>query len=196
MQPILALADATLTGDKADDKTDSFSAGHEPMLLREVAKHLSIEVSQIADFELSLYDTNAPNLSGLSNEFLNSARLDNQATCITSTLALIEYASNAEAVEKDQDISLIALFDHEEVGSASAVGAGSPIMGEAVRRISSALFAGAGNEDFFQTTLRKSFVVSCDQAHAVHPNYAHKHDKNHAPKMNGGLVIKNNANQR
>ncbi|GMI34860.1 hypothetical protein TeGR_g916 [Tetraparma gracilis] len=198
LQPILALADKTLGGGAAADDAgvDNFVKGHEPMLLQEVARKLGCEVSQIADFELALYDTNKAALSGINKEFLASARLDNQATCITSALAIIEYAGMADAVAKDADVSLIALFDHEEVGSASAVGAGSPIMGEAVRRISSALNTGGGNEDFFQTTLRKSFVISCDQAHAVHPNYAHKHDKNHAPKMNGGMVIKNNANQR
>jgi aspartyl aminopeptidase len=203
LQPILALADETLSAASTAASTAGTSAGtspftnnHEPMLLQEVAKKLGIDVSQIADFELSLYDTQGASLSGVNSEFLNSARLDNQATCITSTLALVEYSKNDAAVAADSDISLIALFDHEEVGSASQNGAGSPIMGEAVRRISSALNGGGGNEDFFQTTLRKSFVVSCDQAHAVHPNYAHKHDKNHAPKMNGGVVIKNNANQR
>jgi len=154
LQPILALADTTLSGKDAAG-VDNFASGHEPMLLQEVAKSLGIETSQIADFELALYDTQKAALGGLSGEFLSSARLDNQATCITSTLALIDYANDAASLAKDTDISLIALFDHEEVGSASASGAGSPVMGEAVRRISSAMNGGGGNEDFFQTTLRK-----------------------------------------
>ena len=96
---------------------------------------------------------------------------------------------------KDADIAMVCLFDHEEVGSASQCGAGSPIMGEAVRRVSSALNNGGGNEDFFQTTLRRSFVFSVDMAHAVHPNYASKHEKNHSPELNAGVVIKTNSNQ-
>ena len=73
-------------------------------------------------------------------------------------------------------------------------------MGEAVKRISSALHsddASAGSEmDMYEATIRKSFVLSSDQAHALHPNYASKHEKNHQPQMNGGMVIKRNANQR
>jgi aspartyl aminopeptidase len=90
---------------------------------------------------------------------------------------------------------MVVLYDHEEVGSSSAVGAASPIMGEAVRRISTAL-DGSTNPDVYESCLRKSFVLSSDQAHAVHPNYAAKHEKSHQPKMNQGMVIKRNSNQR
>jgi aspartyl aminopeptidase len=76
------------------------------------------------------------------------------------------------------------------------VGAGSPIMGEAVERITSALNGGGGSADLHQACLRRSFVLSVDQAHAVHPNYVSKHEKGHCPKMNGGMVIKRNSNQR
>jgi aspartyl aminopeptidase len=80
------------------------------------------------------------------------------------------------------------------VGSSSATGAGSPIVGEAVKRISHAL--GAYDPILYDRAIRRSFVLSVDQAHAVHPNYASKHEKNHGPKMNGGMVIKRNSNQR
>jgi len=69
-------------------------------------------------------------------------------------------------------------------------------MADAVRRISTALNAGVGNEDVYSASLLKSFVLSVDQAHAIHPNYANKHEKGHSPKMNGGMVIKRNQNQR
>ena len=110
------------------------------------------------------------------------------------TEALVAHA--AEHLGSDTDVSLCTFFDHEEVGSASACGAGSPIMGEAVRRISTALNAGAGNEDLYAAALRRSLVFSVDMAHAVHPNYASKHESMHGPQMNQGLVIKTNANQR
>ena len=105
-------------------------------------------------------------------------------------------------MQADGQVSLIALFDHEEVGSASAVGAGSPIMGEAVRRISAALGGAGGGattegyDDAVAASIRRSFVMSADMAHAVHPNYAAKHQKGHGPQMNRGVVIKSNANQR
>mmetsp|Transcript_6907 Transcript_6907/g.10249 ORF Transcript_6907/g.10249 Transcript_6907/m.10249 type:complete len:164 (-) Transcript_6907:855-1346(-) len=69
-------------------------------------------------------------------------------------------------------------------------------MSEAVKRISTALNAGDGNPDLFCAALQRSFILCVDQAHAVHPNYAAKHEKGHAPKMNDGMVIKRNQNQR
>ena len=74
-------------------------------------------------------------------------------------------------------------------------------MGEAVKRISSALYkpsedASQSMIDMYEATIQKSFVLSSDQAHALHPNYASKHEKNHQPQMNGGMVIKRNSNQR
>lgn len=86
---------------------------------------------------------------------------------------------------------------HIAVGSSSATGAGSPIVGEAVKRINHALGAGASDSpSIYDRSIQNSFCFSVDQAHAVHPNYASKHEKNHGPKMNGGMVIKRNANQR
>jgi aspartyl aminopeptidase len=70
-------------------------------------------------------------------------------------------------------------------------------LGEAIKRISSALHADVLSAmDMYEATIRKSFVLSSDQAHALHPNYASKHEKNHQPQMNAGMVIKRNANQR
>jgi aspartyl aminopeptidase len=73
-----------------------------------------------------------------------------------------------------------------------SVGAAGPILGDAVKSITSALH----NEEAYEATIRKSFVLSSDQSHALHPNYASKHEKNHQPQMNAGMVIKRNSNQR
>ena len=97
-------------------------------------------------------------------------------------------------METDTDISMIVLYDHEEVGSSSAVGAASPIMADAIRRITAALQN--DDPDIYDAVIQRSFVLSSDQAHAVHPNYASKHEKAHQPVMNRGMVIKRNANQR
>ena len=69
-------------------------------------------------------------------------------------------------------------------------------MGESVKRIASALNGGDSNSDLYQACVGRSFVLSVDQAHAIHPNYASKHEQGHQPKMNGGMVIKRNSNQR
>ncbi len=166
---------------------------HEPALLQAIAKKLGVKVSQMADMELNLYDVQPASIGGLANEFLYSARLDNLATVFCSIEALVDHSSD---LSKANDVSLVALFDHEEIGSQSAHGAGSPVMGEAVRRISFALAGETYNPDVYASCVRNSFVLSCDQAHAVHPNYASKHEANHAPKLNGGVVIKTNSNQR
>jgi len=88
-------------------------------------------------------------------------------------------------------------FDHEEVGSVSAQGAGSPVMKEAIERIASALNGGSAlSPDLYNACIRNSFILSIDQAHAIHPNYASKHEAMHSPQLNAGVVIKTNNNQR
>lgn len=189
-------------GEEKKSEEDGWTEHQEPILLRMVASELGIDVEDIVDFELNLYDVQTASLGGAYSEFVHSARLDNLASCFLALRGLVEHAAPAESggtadlLADDEDISMVALFDHEEVGSSSLTGAGSPVMAEAVQRISSALNAGDGHSDLYASALARSFVLSVDQAHAIHPNYASKHEKNHAPKMNDGIVIKRNANQR
>ena len=97
--------------------------------------------------------------------------------------------------KSDTDVSVLVCFDHEEVGSDSTHGAGSPIMKEVVERVNACFGVDPGGE-MFKLSLRKSFVISADVAHAVHPNYSAKHEANHGPLLNKGTVIKTNNNQR
>jgi aspartyl aminopeptidase len=193
---LAAGAKAQLTGSEEGEE-DAWAKEQEPLLMDLLASNLGIDKKDIADFELNLFDTQPASLGGIKNEFLNSARLDNQATCFVAMEALAQYVENG-GLGNDEDISLIALFDHEEIGSQSAQGAGSPVMVEAVRRISSALtdHPHALDPDVFSSTIRRSLVFSVDMAHAIHPNYSSKHEKNHSPKMNAGVVMKTNQNQR
>merc|ERR1712226_1191036 len=87
---------------------------------------------------------------------------------------------------------MICCFDHEEVGSVSSHGAGSPVLAEAMERVAKAL----GQYQDHPETIAKSYCMSIDQAHAVHPNYAAKHEASHGPTLNSGIVIKTNSNQR
>ena len=152
-------------------------------------------MKDIVDFELSLFDTQNAALTGASSEFLCGSRIDNLASCFVALEALQTHASSGE-LSNDEDISMIALFDHEEVGSGSVAGAGSPIMRDAVVRISEALTGSSEGSEVFKVALSKSLIFSVDMAHAIHPNYASKHESRLAPKMNNGVVIKSNANQR
>lgn len=194
LTPILATeAKKALTGE--GDDSEGWKSHQEPLLLEMIANELDVKVDSICDFELNLFDVQTASLGGAYSEFIHSGRLDNLASCFLAVEGLAEHSETE--LDNDEDISLIALFDHEEVGSSSLTGAGSPIMGEAVRRISAALCDGESqSEDLYATCIQKSFVLSVDQAHAIHPNYASKHEKGHAPKMNAGMVIKRNANQR
>jgi aspartyl aminopeptidase len=188
--PILGIASPQLEEGAAGQINDVWQKGQEPLLMQRIAKELDVGVEQIVDFELSLYDTQPAAIGGMNKEFMYSARLDNLATVFCAVEAL---ASNDPS--EQEDISLVVAFDHEEVGSTSLNGAGSPVLDQAIRRISAALGASQDPEMYAQTIAR-SFCLSIDQAHAVHPNYAHKHDAQHAPTLNSGFVIKTNGNQR
>jgi len=117
---------------------------------------------------------------------LASGRLDNLASCWAATTALIE-AGSADHV------AMIALFDHEEVGSASTTGAAGPFLETVLERL---LTAGGGGRDDLHRALAGSSCVSADNAHAVHPNYPERHDPDHGPIVNQGPALKINANQR
>ncbi|MCX6073443.1 MAG: M18 family aminopeptidase [Campylobacterales bacterium] len=127
--------------------------------------------------ELSFYDTQKGSFIGIHEEFIAHARLDNLLSCYVGLQALID--SNYPM--------MIACMDHEEVGSDSHVGAGGTFLEETLRRI-------AGEN--FTTLMRRSLMVSCDNAHAQHPNFPTKHESQHAPLLNRGVAIKINANQR
>ncbi|KAL7534129.1 hypothetical protein ACHAXR_005651 [Thalassiosira sp. AJA248-18] len=176
---------------------DAWKKGQEPALMRLIASELGIETKQIANFELGLFDCQPAILGGIKSEFLHSARLDNLATVFVALESILDYSKSEDLAEDDM-ISLIACFDHEEIGSESTQGAGSPVMSEAVSRITAAFSENTHSRDpeTYSAAVRQSFILSVDQAHAVHPNYSSKHEKNHGPKMNAGVVIKTNQNQR
>lgn len=144
-------------------------------------QHADINVASILSFELSLYDVQKAALTGLHKEYISAARLDNLLSCYVGMQALL-------AAEKAQP-SLLICTDHEEVGSQSACGANGPFLEDVLRRL-------APNPEQYTQTVQRSMLISADNAHALHPNYAGKHDQLHAPSINQGAVIKVNNNQR
>ena len=129
---------------------------------------------------------------GLHKEFVASPRLDNLASSLSSLDSLIE---NSKLDRDNKEISMIMLFDHEEIGSRSQTGADSNMLSEVSERIVNACFKEASKEDYY-TCIKRSYLISADMAHAVHPNYAEKHQSSHMPKIHAGVVLKFNANQR
>lgn len=144
-------------------------------------QHPEAEPAGYIDHELFFYDAIPPDLAGLAGEFITGARLDNLVSCFAAAHALLKANSDKNC--------LIVLNDHEEVGSVSAAGAEGPFLYDILER----LLPDAENR---QAILRKSFLISADNAHALHPNYLAKHDPQHLPLLGKGLVIKFNAKQR
>ncbi len=136
---------------------------------------------KILDYELSFYDVQAPAVIGLHDDFIASARLDNLLSCYTGLMALIESGN--------QKNTLLVCTDHEEVGSMSAAGAQGSFLKSVLERLTT-------NDESCARMLANSLMISADNAHGVHPNYADKHDANHGPILNDGPVVKVNANQR
>lgn len=144
-------------------------------------KYNQPQIQSILSSELFFYNAQGGNSIGLNQELLVSARLDNLLSCYAGMSALMNDRS-------DQSVLLVC-NDHEEVGSQSYCGAQGPFLNDVLRRIEP-------SELDFQQLIRHSFLISADNAHAIHPNYAQKHDPDHAPVLGGGVVIKHNANQR
>ena len=155
-----------------------------------VAEELEVPAERIVGTELMLYDVVRPTLGGRSRELVFSARLDNLGMSHAAIRALIDAAPAAAA---DDLVPVAALFDHEEVGSESAYGAHSGFLPRALERI---ILGRGGSREDYHRALAGSLCVSADMAHAVHPNYESRHEARHKPVLNGGPVIKINAQQR
>ena len=150
------------------------------------APGLKIDPKDVLAWELCLYDVVPGSRSGVRGELIQSARLDNLASCHAGLSALLERRERRSTCG-------IVLYDHEEVGSRSAQGAASPFLRDALERI--ALAHSDGSRDAFHRAVQSSYLVSADMAHGVHPNYAEKHEPRHQPVLGGGPAIKSNANQ-
>lgn len=148
--------------------TPTMTIKHHSSLLDLLASELSIEVSQIQDFELSLYDTQPASIGGINNEFIHSPRLDNQMSCFCSTEALIESLKDGESLKESKNIRAIALFDNEEVGSVSTHGAESNMLASTVKRLASIQIKNGvelkndehRNFTAFERSISKSFLIS------------------------------------
>ncbi|MFC3300770.1 M18 family aminopeptidase [Arthrobacter agilis] len=158
-------------------------------LLGLLATHADVDPRGIGGFDVVVADTQKPRVFGSHGEFFASGRLDNLSSVHAGLAAIIDAADGGA----DGPIAVLAAFDHEEVGSGSRSGASGPFLEDMLLRISLGL--GAGTEERLRA-LASSFCVSADAGHAVHPNYAERHDPANLPVLNGGPLLKINANQR
>jgi aspartyl aminopeptidase len=151
-----------------------------------LAEKLGVAPADLLTWELVAWDTQKGSFWGVDGEFIADSQLDNLASCHAALSALL-------ATESPSGTCLVALFDHEEVGSESAAGAGGSFVADVVARLAAA--AGLDAEDQ-RRMLARSFFISADMAHAWNPNFPAAYEPCHRALVNGGPVIKSNANQR
>lgn len=149
-----------------------------------LAERLAVASADIINWELALYDTQPGAFWGPQQEFIADSQIDNLASCHAGLSALL-------ATKDPRATCMVAFFDHEEIGSESAKGAGGSFLADVLSRILSS----AGTETKAQT-FANSFFISADMAHAYQPNFPSAYEPEHKLKVNAGPVIKTNANQR
>jgi len=168
------------------------------LLLNKIAEELNIEIQEILDFDLYLYDTTPGCTVGLNHEFISAGRLDDLSMCHAGLEALLACSKTPVATQ------VLAIFDNEETGSGTKQGAHSPFLSMILERL---VLAEGLSKDFpsvsevtarddFHRMIEQSFMVSADNAHAWHPNYGEKMDPTNHPVLGGGPVIKVNAAQK
>ncbi|MGW5074806.1 M18 family aminopeptidase [Rhodococcus sp. NPDC004095] len=153
-----------------------------------LAAEAGVDADAVLGWELMTHDLAPSTVVGLHDELVSAPRLDNQGTCYAGSRALLAATENP-----GEAIPVLALFDHEEVGSMSDRGAFSDLLNSVLERI--VLGRGGGREDFLRA-MAGSVCASGDMAHATHPNYPDRHEPAHRIEVNGGPVLKVNQNLR
>ncbi len=160
----------------------------EGAFLEYLSGELEVDAKAIKSYDAMVHDLTPSTLLGVDESMLAAPRLDN----LCSSYCGVEALLRATQAGSSRPMA-VALFDHEEVGSGSRGGADGPLMGDVMERL---VLARGGDRETYLRALSDSLCISADMAHAVHPNYADRHEPDHHIFMNRGPVIKINANQR
>ena len=156
------------------------------VIVEELNKQRPIQQEDILDFDLYLADTAPACTFGVHNEFISAGRLDDLSMCFAGLEAML-------AAHDTDTTQVLAIFDNEETGSQTKQGAGSPFLSYMLKRIA---LAQSQTEEAYYQAVERAFMISADNAHAWHPNYAEKYDPTNHPMLGGGPVIKFNAAQK
>lgn len=151
-----------------------------------IATECGVKVEDVLDYDLFFIPFEKAMIYGIEDELISSGRLDDLAMCHSILTALL-------ATDKNKSTVVATFYDNEEIGSQTLQGANSSFLEMILSRINHCL---GGNAEDYAMAINKSFQISADQAHAVHPNYVGKHDSNYAPELNKGPVVKFSANYR
>lgn len=156
-----------------------------------LAQQLGTEPDQVLAWDLMAHDVAPPTLAGPDGSLISSGRIDNLVSCWAILRAFA--APDGSGHDRSGQVRVMALFDHEEVGSTSSSGANSSTLGSLLERI---VLAGGGDREAFLRCLSSSACISTDGAHATNPNYPERYDPSHTVELNAGPVVKHNANMR
>jgi aspartyl aminopeptidase len=173
-----------LDGSANDSRSINKQTDIVPVMGKEFDLHAALleqvpQAKRIISYDLSLYDTQKAGFIGMQEDMIVSARLDNLLSCFTAVAA----------IAKTKKPMMVVCNDHEEVGSLSTLGADGSFLASVIERI----YPENEERTIFA---RSSLFVSADNAHALHPNYEAKYESQHAPKLDEGVVLKLNSNQR
>ncbi|TDW29293.1 M18 family aminopeptidase [Cryobacterium psychrophilum] len=158
-------------------------------LVAHLAALAGVLAADVAGYDILTADTQPPATFGQDGSLFAAGRMDNLSSVHAGLCALIVAAASPAA----GSISVLAAFDHEEIGSASRSGASGPLLDDVLTRIAAGL--GASVSQRLQA-YAESWCLSADTGHAVHPNYSERHDPANTPRLGGGPLLKINANQR
>ncbi len=158
-----------------------------------LGEQLAVTADAILAWDVMAHDVVAGCIAGIDGELVSTARLDNQLSCWAALRALLDTTDPGPGDDEPGPVSVVVLFDHEEIGSTSSSGADSDLLPTTLERI---VHTGGGDRDAFHRAVAVSRCVSADGAHATHPNYAERHDPDHLIALDGGPVLKHNANVR
>ncbi|WP_334173451.1 M18 family aminopeptidase [Sinomonas sp.] len=162
-------------------------------LLGVVAREAGVDPGLVGGYDLVVADAQEPAVFGAEGEFFASGRLDNLSSVHAGLTALARVFEETGEWSGDPVIPVLAAFDHEEVGSSTRSGASGPFLEDVLARVGEGLGATATDR---RRAFAASWHVSADAGHAIHPNYPEKHDPANRPVLNGGPLLKINAQQR
>ncbi|TEY86570.1 hypothetical protein BOTCAL_0006g00500 [Botryotinia calthae] len=172
----------------------SFVSTQPPKLVNLIARELGIENKEtIINWELELFDTQPSQLGGLDKEFIFSGRIDDKVCSWSSIEALLANSSSEES-KSSGTISMVGLFDDEEIGSLLRQGARGNFLPGTVERIVECFNHSTYSPNVLIETYAKSFLVSFDVTHATNPNFLEKYLENHCPRLNVGLTVEADSN--
>ncbi|MDH6441403.1 aspartyl aminopeptidase [Streptomyces sp. SAI-144] len=173
LQPIWGLGDDVREGD----------------LIAFLEEELGLGAGEVTGWDLMTHSVEAPAYLGRDKELVAGPRMDNLLSVHAGVAALTAVAGGS----KLPYIPVLAAFDHEENGSQSDTGADGPLLGGVLER---SVFARGGSYEDRARAFAGTVCLSSDTGHAVHPNYAERHDPTHHPRVNGGPILKVNVNNR